>query len=59
MNAILLTQIYDLVFKNQILQQYVGISLETNCAPLLADYLVYSYEEALIQMLMHEKRSLD
>jgi hypothetical protein len=32
------------VFGNQIFQQTVGIPMGTNCAPLLPDLCLYSYE---------------
>jgi hypothetical protein len=43
------------VFGNQIFQQTVGIPMGTNCAPLLADLFLYSYEAEFIQKLLHEK----
>jgi hypothetical protein len=43
------------VFDTQIFQQTVGISMGTNCAPLLADLFLYSYEADFIQQLLHEK----
>jgi hypothetical protein len=36
------------VFGNQIFQQTVGIPMGTNCAPLLADLFLYSYEAKFI-----------
>ena len=42
-------------FGNQIFQQTVGIRMGTNCAPLLADLFLYSYEAEFIQELLHEK----
>ena len=36
-------------FARQIFQQTVGIPMGTNCAPLLADLYLYSYEAAFIQ----------
>jgi hypothetical protein len=42
------------VFGNQIFQQTFGILMGINCAPLLADLFLYSYEE-FIQKLLHEK----
>ena len=32
------------VFGRKVFQQIVGISMSTNCAPLLADIILYSYE---------------
>jgi hypothetical protein len=43
------------VFGNRIFQQTVGIPMGTNCAPLLADSFLYSYEAEFIQKLLHEK----
>jgi hypothetical protein len=43
------------VFGNQIFQQIVGIPMGTNCAPLLADLFLYSYEAEFSQKLLHEK----
>ena len=39
------------VFGNQVFQQSVGIPMGTNCAPLLADLFLYSYEAEFIQKL--------
>ena len=44
------------VFGNQVFQQSVGIPMGTNCAPLLADLFLYSYEAELIQTLLHKKK---
>jgi hypothetical protein len=43
------------VFGNKIFQQTVGIPMGTNCAPLLLDLFLYSYEAESIQNLPHEK----
>jgi hypothetical protein len=43
------------VFGNRIFQQTVGIPIGTNCAPLLGDLFLYSYEAEFIQKLLHEK----
>jgi hypothetical protein len=43
------------VFGNQIFQQTVGIHMGTNCAPLLPDLYLYSYEAEFVQKLLHEK----
>ena len=32
------------LFGGRVFQQTVGISMRTNCAPLLADLFLYSYE---------------
>ena len=39
-------------FGGEIFQQTVGIPMGTNCAPLLADLFLYSYEADFIQMLL-------
>ena len=39
-------------------QQTIGIPMSTNCAPLLADLFLYSYETEFIQKLLHEKNLL-
>ena len=40
------------VFGGKVFQQIVGIPIGTNCAPLLADIFLYSYEAKLIQYLL-------
>ena len=46
------------VFAGKVFQQIVGIPMGTNCAPLLADIFLYSYEAEFIQSLLSagEKR---
>jgi hypothetical protein len=44
------------VVGGQVFQQSVGIPMGTNCAPLLADLFLYSYEAEFIQKLLHEKK---
>ena len=39
------------VFSGKVFQQIVGIPMGTNCAPLLADIFLYSYEAEFIQSL--------
>ena len=39
-----------------LLQQVVGIPMGTNCAPLLADLFVYSYESEFLQKLVNDKK---
>jgi hypothetical protein len=36
------------VFGNQVFEQSVGIPMGTNCAPLLADLFLYSYEAEFV-----------
>ena len=40
------------VFAGKVFQQTVGIPMGTNCAPLLADIFLYSYEADFIQALL-------
>ena len=40
------------VFGGKVFQQIVGIPMGTNCAPLLGDIFLYSYEEEFIQSLL-------
>ena len=40
------------VFTGKVFQQIVGIPMGTNCAPLLADIFLYSYEAEFIQSLL-------
>ena len=46
-------------FGGQIFQQTIGIPMGTNCAPLLADLFLYSYEANFIQnLLVHKKKNI-
>ena len=46
-------------FGGQLFRQIVGIPMGTNCAPLLADLFLYSYENEFLDKLIKEgKRSL-
>ena len=40
------------VFGGKVFQQIIGIPIGTNCAPLLADIFLYSYEAEFIQSLL-------
>ena len=40
------------VFPGKVFQQTVGIPMGTNCAPLLAEIFLYSYEAAFVQSLL-------
>jgi hypothetical protein len=40
------------MFGGRVFQQTVGISMGTNCAPLLTDTFLYSYEQDFIQGLL-------
>ena len=44
-------------FGGQIFQQSVGIPMGTNCAPLLADLFLYSYEAEFIENLLKDKKN--
>ena len=44
-------QFYDMVF-----QQVVGIPVDTNCAPLIADLFLYCYERDFMSNLQKSKR---
>ena len=44
------------VFWGKVFQQIVGIPMGTNCAPLLADIFLYSYEAEFIQSLLSTGR---
>ena len=47
------------MFGGQVFQQTVGIPMGTNCAPLLADLFLYSYEADFIQgLLKNNEKSL-
>ena len=41
-----------MVFAGKVFQQTVGIPMGTNCAPILADVFLYSYEAEFIQSLV-------
>ena len=43
-------------FGGILFQQIVGIPMGTNCAPLLADLFLYSYESEFLQKLVKEKK---
>ena len=46
-------------FGGQLFRQTIGIPMETNCAPLLADLFLYSYEREFLDKLIKEgKRKL-
>jgi hypothetical protein len=40
------------IFGERVFQQTVGIPMGTNCAPLLTDLFLYSYEADFIQGLL-------
>ena len=42
-------------FGGTLFQQVVGIQMGTNCAPLLADLFLYSYESEFLQKLVKDK----
>ena len=43
-------------FGGMIFQQIIGILMGTNCAPLLADWFLYSYESEFLQNLIKDKK---
>jgi hypothetical protein len=43
-------------FGGTLFQQLVGIPMGTNCAPLLADLFLYSYESEFLQKLVKDKK---
>ena len=45
-----------MVFAGKVFQQIMGIPMGTNCAPLLADIFLYSYEAEFIQSLLSAGR---
>jgi hypothetical protein len=53
MLGFLVDNIY-VVFGDQIFQQSVGIPMGTNCAPLLTDLFLYSYEAEFVQKLLRD-----
>ena len=44
------------VFGGKVFQQIVGIPMGTNCAPLLADVFLYSYEAEFISLCSQLER---
>jgi hypothetical protein len=48
----------SVVAGGQVFQQSIGIPMGTNCAPLLADLSLYSYEAELIPKYLHGKKNL-
>jgi hypothetical protein len=53
MLGFLVDNIY-VAFGDQVFQQSVGIPMGTNCAPLLADLFLYSYETEFVQKLLQD-----
>jgi hypothetical protein len=43
-------------FGGTLFQQVVGIPMDTNCAPLLVDLFLYSYESEFLQKLVKDKK---
>ena len=46
------------MFGGRVFQQNVDIPMGTNCAPILADLLLYSYEAYIIQGLLEKNNFL-
>jgi hypothetical protein len=53
MLGFLVDNIY-VVFGDKVFQQFVGIPMDTNCAPLLVDLFLYSYEAEFVQKLLQD-----
>ena len=53
MLCFLIDNIY-VVFGDQVFQQSVGIPMGTNCALLLADLFLYSYDTEFVQKLQRD-----
>ena len=53
----LIDNIY-VTFGGKVFQQIVGIAMGTNCAPLLADLFLYSYEAEYIQSLLSQGKNI-
>ena len=51
-SVLLLVDSIFVVFAGKVVQQIIGILMGTNCAPLLADIFLYSYEAESIQSLL-------
>ena len=43
-------------FGGRVFQQTIGIPMDTNCAPLLADLFLYSYEADVFDGLLKQKQ---
>jgi hypothetical protein len=43
-------------FEGALFQQVVGIPIDTNCAPLLVDLLLYLYESEFLEKIVKEKK---
>jgi hypothetical protein len=54
MISFLVHNIY-VVFGDQVFQQPIVILMGTNCAPILADLFLYSYEAEFVQKLLWDK----
>ena len=51
---------YPILFSpSNMFQQVVGIPMGTNCAPLLADLFLYSYESEILQNLVKDRKIHD
>jgi hypothetical protein len=58
MLGFLVDNIY-VVIGDQVFQRSVGNPMGTNCARLLADLFLYSYEAEFVQKLLREKTTKD
>ena len=52
----LVDNIFVVFFSGKVFQQTVGIPMGTNCAPLLTDIFLYSYDAEFIQSLLSRKK---
>ena len=43
-------------FEGALFQQVVGITMDTNCTPLLVDLLLYSYESEFLEKIAKENK---
>jgi hypothetical protein len=55
MQGFLVDNIY-VAFEDQVSQQSVGIPMDTNCAPLLADLFLYSHEAEFVQKVLQDNK---
>jgi hypothetical protein len=46
------------IFGDQVFQQSVGIPMDTNCAPFLADLFLYSHEAEFVQKLLQDSNKM-
>ena len=49
---------FFVMFGGQVFQQTVGIPMGVNCAPLLANLFLYSYEAEFLRTLLKQKDTI-